>query len=195
VLNHFKQRALPFQWHLGPTSQPTEAGDILQAHGINHDEDEPGMAIDLLQLKENVPVSQDIDISPVLTAGQLDQWVRVWGCGAPEEISKRLFACYAGLRYDQTGPLRFYLGTLDGEPVATTALFFGAGVVQIKHVVTVHHARRQGIGAAMTLMAAREARNLGYRIAVLSASPKGINIYRRFGFQEYCTMSTYHWYP
>src|SRR6266446_6608893 len=102
-----------------------------------------------------------------------------------------------GIR-DRFGPdrsLRLYLGTVDGEPVATVALFFEAGVASINWVVSLPQFRRQGIGAAMTLMAAREARSAGYRVGVLTASPLGITIYRRLGFQEYCPVSTYQWSP
>jgi len=45
----------------------------------------------------------------------------------------------------------------------------------------------------MTLMAAREARQAGYRIGILTASPMGINIYRRLGFKETCIVGTYEW--
>ena len=45
VLTHFQQRRLPFQWHIGPSSSPTNFGDLLDANGIGHVEDEPGMAI------------------------------------------------------------------------------------------------------------------------------------------------------
>ncbi|HEX4207488.1 MAG TPA: GNAT family N-acetyltransferase, partial [Ktedonobacteraceae bacterium] len=64
-------------------------------------------------------------------------------------------------------------------------------VACIGPVVTLPQARRQGIGAAMTLVVLREARAQEYRISVLTASPMGINIYRRIGFQEYGTFSVY----
>ncbi len=54
--------------------------------------------------------------------------------------------------------MRLYLGIIDGRPVATAALLLAAGVAAIHHVVTLHEFRRQGIGATMTLMTAREAR-------------------------------------
>jgi predicted acetyltransferase len=47
----------------------------------------------------------------------------------------------------------------------------------------------------MTLHAMHTARQAGYRIAVLTASPMGVNIYRRLGFYECCTISTYAWSP
>jgi ribosomal protein S18 acetylase RimI-like enzyme len=198
VKAHFERRHLPFMWHVGPTSQPANLGDFLQARGIVHDEDEdePGMAVDLLALNEDLPVSSALAIQQVASREQVEQWAQVWGCGVtPDWVVRLLFEAYAGLALSPESPLRMYLGLLDGVPVATSAIMFGGGVACIKHVVTLHRVRRQGIGAAMTLMAAREARKQGYRIAVLSASPFGIGIYRRLGFREYCNLSIYEWKP
>lgn len=54
------------------------------------------------------------------------------------------------------------------------------------YVVTLPEVRRRGIGASMTLRVLREARAMGYRVAVLTTSPDGIGIYRRIGFRAYC---------
>ncbi len=195
VQEHFQQRRLPFQWHIGPSSQPANFGDLLIARGIFHDEDEPGMAVDLLSLNEDLPVASNIVFHPVLDDVLLHQWTRTWGCRAPAEVIQRWLAVYSGLPHDPQSPLHLYLGAIDGKPVATVALFCAAGVASIEHVVTLPEVRGQGIGAATTLMAAREARALGYRTAVLTASPMGINIYRRIGFRDCCTFSTYAWEP
>ena len=195
VLAHFQRRHLPFHWHLGPSSHPRNIGDLLEAHGISHVEDEPGMAVDLLALNEDLPVTSNLIIHPVTTHDMVDHWTRVWGCGAPEEVTHQWFTVYSGLPFGPDRALRLYLGTITGEPVATASLFFAAGVASINWVVTLPQFRHQGIGAAMTLRAAREARSAGYRIGVLTASPLGINIYRRLGFHEYCQVSTYEWSP
>lgn len=195
VLAHFQGRGLPFQWHLGPSSQPADAGALLQARGIMHVEDEPGMAVELSALNEALPISPDVTIQPVTTEDELRAWAGVWGCGAPEEVTRQWAALYSRLRFGPEEQMRFYLGLLRGEPVATSALFLGAGVAAVNDVVTLPQARRQGIGAAMTLHAARDARAAGYRVAVLTASPMGINIYRRLGFREYGIFSTFEWSP
>ena len=192
---HFQQRRLPFHWHLGPGSQPALFGDLLEAHGIGRDEDEPGMSADLLSLNEDLPAESNLIIQEVLTEKLVHQWSRTTYCGAPEEAIRHVFTAYSGLPLGPQSPLHLYLGRLDGEPVATVALFFAAGVAYIGRVVTVHAFRRRGIGTLMTLHAMLEARRAGYRIAVLNASSMGVNIYRRLGFKECCLIRTYEWWP
>ena len=180
VLAHFQRRHLPFHWHLGPSSsRPRNVRDLLEARGISHIEDEPGMAVDLLALNEDLPVASNLLIHPVTTHEMVDDWTRVWGCGAPEEITQQWFTAYSGLPFGPDRSLRLYLGTINGGPVATVSLFLAAGVASINWVVTFPQFRRQGIGAAMTLRAAHEARSAGYQVGVLTASPLGINICRR----------------
>jgi predicted GNAT family acetyltransferase len=195
VLAHFQQRRLPFQWHIGPTSRPSHPGDILKAYGIGHVEDEPGMAVDLHALNEDIVIPPNFGFHAVTSEELLRQWTHVWGCGAPEEAIQHCFMVYSGLLFRPQSLLHMYLGTISEEPVATVAVFFGAGVVAIEHVVTVPQARGRGIGGAITLMAAQEARRQGYRVGVLTSSPMGFTIYRRIGFREYCTFSTYGWSP
>ena len=96
---------------------------------------------------------------------------------------------FAGLGFEL--PLRSYLGVLDGKPVATSQLFLGVGVAGIYVVATLPEARRQGIGSALTLAPLLDARAMGFRIGILHASPMGLSMYRRLGFQEYCRMGHY----
>lgn len=195
MTTYFQQRQLPFEWNVGPSSQAQGLDQLLLDHGMTREEDEPGMAADLYALNEGVANVPNLVIQEVVSDEQLRQWSRTWGCGAPIEVGERWYTLYRDLRLGQDSPVHFYLGLLEGEPIATVALFFAAGVAAIHHVVTIHKVRRMGIGAAITLRAAQEARRHGYRIAILTASSLGINIYHRLGFREYCVFSTYEWEP
>src|SRR5262249_17283395 len=152
-------RHLPMLWHTGPSTRPTDLGAILLAHGLTHVEDEPGMAADLLALDEEVaPLPAALAFTPVQDTAALRAWIDVWLHPVPSiELRERFLAAIAGLGFAQERPLRHYLGVLDGRPVATATLFFGAGVVSVQHVVTHSAFRRRGIGAAMTLRALRAA--------------------------------------
>jgi GNAT superfamily N-acetyltransferase len=188
---HFRQRSLPFHWTIGPSSQPTNIGSILEAHGLEYEEDEPGMAVDLDALNTDLPLSSALTILPVINQELLRQWTRVWGVGY-EEIADQCFNAFSALDLGPESPFQLYLGLLDTIPVATTTLFYAAGVAAIGRVVTLPHVRGQGVGTTMTLAAAQQARRQGYRVGVLTASPMGFTIYRRLGFRECCTFSYYH---
>jgi GNAT superfamily N-acetyltransferase len=195
VLTHFQERYLPFHWHVGPTTEPADLGHLLEEGGISHDEDEPGMAADLLSLAPEPPQMPELAIEEVLTEGPLREWSQTTFCGAPPSAIQCVFTAHSGLPLGDKSPMRLYLGTVDNAPVATVKLFYAAGVAYVGRVVTVPAYRRRGIGTQMTLHAMRAARQAGYRIAVLTASPMGVSIYRRLGFFECCTISTYAWSP
>lgn len=195
VRTFFEQHNLPFLWPLGSASHPLNCGPALQTGGLTFVEEEPEMAVDLHALNEDIQVSSRMTVHGVTNREQLMQWMRVWLFPVPEDIIQQFFLVYTHFCLGTHSPLHLYLGMLDGKPVATVALFFGAGVAAIHHVVTLPEVRGQGIGGTMTFMAAREARAAGYRIGVLTASPMGINIYRRLGFSEYGTLSWYLWHP
>jgi ribosomal protein S18 acetylase RimI-like enzyme len=195
TLAQFERRRLPLIWHLGPSAQPVDLPERLLAHGLTHYEDEPGMAADLQAIDETSDAPPGLRIQPVADEAAFRLWLRVWGYEAPDAALELYFTLYAQLGLGAPQPLQHYLGWLDNAPVATAALFYDAGVVSVQHVVTLPAARRRGIGAAMTLHMLRLARAAGYRIATLTASPLGLNTYRRLGFREYCLFRRYLWQP
>ena len=187
---HFRSRGVTrFCWWIGPDSRPTDLAEHLVAHGLTYREGGAGMAVDLLALNEDLPAPAGLAIEHVEDTEGLGQWARASfaGIGLPETSVPGGIDLFAGLGFDL--PLRNYLGILNGEPVATSQLFLGAGVVGIYVVSTVPWARRKGIGTAMTLAALRDACDMGFRVGILHSSPMGLEVYRRLGFQEYCRMS------
>ncbi len=194
VRDHFQQRSMPFLWHMGASSHLTNEQSILESYGLTHYETEPVMAVDLLRLNEEIEVAPQLAILPVNTYELLRQWIHIGEVGSSEELIDLWVTFYAGLCFKPGGPLHLFLGTLNGKPVATSEVFFGGGVALLGGVNTLSQYRRQSIGAALALAALRDAQKQGYRMSVLSASPMGINIYRRIGFQEYGVFSTYLWH-
>lgn len=187
----------PFFWWLGPTTQPTGLGSHLAAAGLAHAGDGPGMAADLHALHEDAPVPPGLDIVRVGNEQTLRQWVETAGAGygEPEAVLAARYHVHLALGLAEALPLQRFLASLGGQPVAMSALFLAAGVAGVYEVATIPAARRQGIGAAVTLAPLRHARALGYRIGVLQASEMGARVYSRLGFRQCCTFVLYTWEP
>ncbi|MFE2756193.1 GNAT family N-acetyltransferase [Actinosynnema sp. NPDC059335] len=195
VRAHFGARGVPFHWETGLRPEPPDAARVLTGHGLRHVEDEPGMWLDLTRPRPAPPAVADLAIRPVTDRDGVRDWVSVWGCGAPAEVTEPWYRAYSALPYGPDGSLRMFVGRLGGRPAATAYLFLAAGVAAVHYVVTRPDHRRLGLGTALTARVLDEAAAAGYRVAVLTASPSGIGIYRRFGFEECCLVSTYEWGP
>lgn len=195
VIARGRSKGVPLSWATGPSTRPIDLGEALLAHGFAYTGDNAGMAVDLLALDEAQPIQGALEIERVADFERLQVWCEtgVTGFDLPNFASDAFFELFSHLGLDAHSPLQHYLGSLDGEPVATSSLLLGAGVAGIYNVATVEHARRKGIGAQVTLAPLLAARRLGYRVGILHASQMGAGVYRRLGFQEYCTISHYIW--
>jgi len=192
---HFAARRLPYHCtvELGPDAMTI--GPVLYDWGLVHDETEPAMWADLTVAAPDAPPVPGLTTHPVQDSAALWDWMTVWGCGAPSAVVESWYQLYSQLPYASWDSLRMYLGRLSGEPAATVYVFLGAGVAAVHYVVTRPEYRRRGIGAAMTRLARDEARAAGYRVAVLTASDLGLNMYRRLGFTECGRLASYVWHP
>lgn len=181
-------------WYLTPSTQPADLGGYLQAQGFESSGEAPGMAIDLAGHHDaTASTPPALQVVRVSDRTLLRQWVDVIVSSFQESEAVRE-ARYAGqvsLGWEPDIPLQRYLALLDGEPVAMSALFFGGGVAGIYEVVTVPQQRKRGLATSVMWATLDGARERGYRIAVLQASPMGEPLYRRLGFQEYCRFSHY----
>ncbi len=195
VIDFFTEQRQSFLWRVGPTTSPTHLAMQLASHGLTYTSDEPGMAMRLDALPEETPTPHGLTISTVCDEATLCDWVGVAGrgYGEGEDILAARLAVHQDLGVGDDLPLRRYVAYYNGEPVAMSAVFLGAGVAGVYEVATAANARRQGIGTAITLAPLRQARALGYHVGVLQASPMGVSVYTRVGFQHVCTFSAYAW--
>lgn len=190
------RRKVAFQWYIGHDTQPAGLGERLAAHGLTSHGGGAGMAIDLQEMNEDVPFPPGLEIVEVKDNDTLMTWCRVTcaGFGIPEPAVPSLYEWFkTDIEYRQ--PMKFYLGRLEGKPVATSMYFLGEGVVGIYFVATLPEARNRGIGFTITQQPLLEGREMGYRVGILQASKMGEPVYRRMGFRVYSTVQSYTWLP
>lgn len=138
-----QRRGAPMMWHVGPTTRPDILGATLPAHGFTHEENEPGMALDLRRMGDRSALPAELSIEPVADDRRLSEWVDVWGCGAPADVRQLCKGIYRALGVTPDRPWRYYLGRIEGEPVTTVKLFCHSGIVSVHHVVTLPAARNR----------------------------------------------------
>jgi ribosomal protein S18 acetylase RimI-like enzyme len=105
----------------------------------------------------------------------------------PMELAARLLT----QRTPAVPDAEFYIGYVDGQPVASSALIATDGTAGVWSVGCVPSHRRRGLGEAMTWHAARRGAAMGCDIANLQASEMGKPIYERMGFRTVALYKTF----
>jgi ribosomal protein S18 acetylase RimI-like enzyme len=151
------------------------------------------MAIDLAGMNDRQESISAFTIEQVDSAERQVLWARIAGAGTgfPDEATDAMVRLEATLSDPQYKAQQRYIGFLNGDPVATSALVLDSGVAGIYAVATLPAARRKGIGRIMTVEPLLEARRMSYQVGILQASSMGYPIYKKIGFKEVCTYRLY----
>lgn len=184
VTKNLKESKAPAFWWVGPCTEPTNIGQMLEDRGWKNGSTAPCMVVDLANLQE-IGV-EGLQLKEVTTNEELTDWQEVFAraYGLPIEIGRIIDPVL-------DGRMRLFTALIDGEPVGTTGLFVHKGVPGIYCVSTMAEYRRRGIGAAITAMPLLQARDQGYKIATLQASSMGYPVYKRLGFRDVCDLKIY----
>ncbi|WP_141620414.1 GNAT family N-acetyltransferase [Myxococcus sp. AB036A] len=192
AVSHFRDKAFPFAWWVGPDAAPEDLDARLSAHGLVNAEQELGMSMDLSRLP-GLTRPSGLSIRRAEDEHTLADFARVvaanWEPADPHVLDFYARTAHVALAPDS--PIRFFVGYLDGEAVAASECHHAWGVAGLYSVATVRHARRRGIGAALTLAPLLDAREAGYRTATLQASAQGQGVYSRLGFVPQGTFREY----
>ncbi len=96
-------------------------------------------------------------------------------------------------RFLAASDLASYLASVDGRPVATAMRFTSHRVAGIYLVCTLPEYRNRGIGAAITLRAARDGAQEGCTISGLQSSAMGFSVYQRIGYRHAFSYTQWAW--
>lgn len=179
VLASMREHADLFLVHLWHEAA-AGVGDALSAEGLQPGDPRPFMVLDLGDDAAQIPIPDGVTIVRVSDGETLAQHRGVdrEAFDDPGVISE-VFAPESILREPDAG---LFVAYLDGEPVATSVGAVTGDVVGIFGVATLDRARRRGIGTAVTDAAIAFGRSRGCDLAYLQATPMGLPVYERMGF-------------
>ncbi len=179
-------RGVPAMWWVGPQAGQDDVAPRLERIGLAPTGEVPGMALDLALLDDAHEALPGFTVERVQGTVMQALWGHTAGIGTgfPDEASAALAQVEATLHDPEYLAQRRYIGYLDGQPVATSALVLAGGVAGIYAVATMPAARRRGIGRLMTVLPLLEARREGYRSGILQSSAVGYPVYKALGFEE-----------
>lgn len=192
AIAHFRAKSFPFAWWVGPGAAPEDLDARLRAHGLTPREEEQGMAMDLSRLPL-LSLPAGLTVRRVTDERELADFSRTVASNW-EPLDRNVVEFYASTARASLAsgsPVRFYVGYLDGAPVATSECHLAHGVAGLYSVSTLKAMRRRGIGMALTLAPLLDAREAGYRTATLQASAEGEKVYARLGFEPRGTFRVY----
>ena len=190
---YYRERGVPFTWSVGPSTRPAFLADVLQKNGFIQRSNTRGMALEIAARREDVQVNTELVISEIQDVDMLEtlKLVEKEGFETSGENAQYYIDIYRHAGFGHSLPWHHYIGWLNDTPVAKASLLYHAGVAGIYGVATRPEARRKGIGVTMTLHVLREAQATGYSVAILSSTDMSEAIYRRIGFEHYCTIDHY----
>lgn len=88
-------------------------------------------------------------------------------------------------------PIEFYVGYANGKPVTRGQIVYFAQVAGIHGISTAINERRKGYGTAIEKFLLSQAKENGFRIAVLQVSEERLPLYLKQGFKECCVFKEF----
>ncbi|GEM45041.1 GNAT family N-acetyltransferase [Deinococcus cellulosilyticus] len=185
VLSIFEQRNLPLNWVITPESRPVDLTERLMEKGFRKGSNLIAMGRSLEGLPA-LDLPQDFRIEEVRTDRLLDQWARVGQVSyhlPPQAVQVRIRQ-FTRLLESDLWPVKLYVGFAGDEAVCTSGVRLTPQSAGIYFVGTLPEHTRKGYGHLITLKPLIDARQIGHQMAVLMATPEGLKVYERLGFEQ-----------
>lgn len=193
IKEYYHRINLRFWWWVYPRGQSSETKRILQDAGLYLFAKVPCLAATLNESLLDDNPTDDIKILQVRSHEDLLNWKNVSfdGFEMPACAREQYDAFISSFTLDDQSPQKLFMAYLDEKPVATSLLFTHKGTAGIYYVSTLPPYRNRGCGLKITQAAMQSAKQSGYVEVVLQATPLGVRVYQRAGFQEYCQAEIY----
>jgi GNAT superfamily N-acetyltransferase len=187
-----RDRGVPALWWVSPLDTPEDLGETLERSGFDRAEEMPWMAADLSTIPD-ASLPEGVEAFRADGPERFAQFVEAMmrGFGPDPQVARALTALREAVGAGEEAEWQPFVAVRDGEVVGSSGFQRGGGIAGIYNVATPEEHRGRGIGAGMTAVAMRWARDHGFDTAVLGSSPLAVPLYERLGFRHVCSMGVY----
>jgi ribosomal protein S18 acetylase RimI-like enzyme len=192
VINHFREKNLPFAWWVGFNGEPNNLTKILEENELKKSEEELAMAIELSSFVD-FEIPQKLIIKRVDDSQAMRDYIYVITDIVPNEKNaiENFYYKAEAIIFSDNEKAELYVGYIDSQPVSTCSVFFSENVAGIFDIIASPKMRGMGIGSAMTVAAMNAALNKGYTTCILTATNDAKFLYEKIGFKSFKSMCVY----
>jgi ribosomal protein S18 acetylase RimI-like enzyme len=186
ICERFAGRGLPVAWWTCDELRDDRLAAALARNGFVEDEVDVGMTSDLAALPRELPHPAGFGILRATSPDDLEAYGRIIEANfdPPDAAVMSYYRAVSRLPALDHDVLQLFLGVLDGRAVCTSSLYLSDQVAHLFDVCTLAAFRGRGLATAITHATLVHGRAHGARTGGLEASPGGLTIYRRLGFDE-----------
>ena len=195
ILGCFKKWDASVSWIIGPGSAPLKLGELLHKAGFGSSESRSAMAMVLGSELPEPAWPPGLRIQNVADEVGLRAWATLSSDTVFHGDSDGAVQIFSPTNAGSDSRCRYYLGYLDGQPIARAMSFTDNEITGIYWLTTLRSHRGRGVGHAMAHRLLTDARKTSSRMAVISTPQTGLELCRRIGFKSYCQFNVYHWPP
>ncbi|CAM4257323.1 GNAT family N-acetyltransferase [Bacillus paramycoides] len=195
ALEHFNQKSFPMSvWFWNEEQEQNVKSELIKL-GLKEAENNIAMVADLKIIHPIIDVPADFIIQKASTPEQIQQFgetlAALFGTSAEGTHVQAYYNQIASLDLWNSDAMKLYLGLYKGKVVSVGSLVCTEDSVGIYDIATKEDMRGKGFGSTMFNFLLQEAKQLKDTYCVLQASPDGINIYKKSGFQAVGQMTVF----
>ncbi|OSX96978.1 hypothetical protein S3E15_00609 [Bacillus mycoides] len=194
-VEYYNQKKFPMSvWFWDDKQEQTIKSELIKL-GLKEAEKNIAMVAELKTIHPRINMPVGFTIQKASSSGQIKKFGETLAnLFDTLEEGKNVQAYYnqiSSLSLWNSDNMKLYLGLYKGEVVSVGSLVCTKDSVGIYDIATKEEMRGQGFGSTMFNFLLQEAEQLKNTYCVLQASPDGINIYKKSGFQVVGQMTVF----
>ncbi|HFK1548064.1 GNAT family N-acetyltransferase [Bacillus albus] len=195
VVNNYNQKKFPMSvWFWDDRKEKIIKSELIKI-GLKEAEQNIAMVANLKTIHPTINMPKDFKIQKAFSPGQIKNFgealASLFGTSEEGIHVQAFYNQTASVDLWNSGNMKLYLGLYKDEVVSVSSLVCTKDSVGIYDIATKEEMRGKGFGSTMFHYLLQEAKKLNVAQCVLQASPDGINIYKKAGFQSVGQMTVF----